>query len=349
MTVACLLRDSPRIATSGVQDVIVVIPVRNEAQRVRRLLVSVAAAANRCHLPVRTLVFANNCEDLTVDVARQFLMSGALEGHVRYECLPGETAFAGFARHRAMALASGIAAENTLLMTTDGDAVVDPYWITSAVQAANAGADLICGTISTSCEDVLKTVSGSRITSAEAAYSNLLHEVRFCMDRIAGRQPLAGRRPHYMESGACIAIRADRYRDIGGIPATSTSEDRGLVFRAEAHGLNITYADAMAAWVSGRLDGRADGGMSACLRERMTSDDPLADQAMLPLEVVQRLWERTLAGERPPYPDRSLPVGPRLRASDLEAGLPALAEFVSGIVKPAFELWAAPMKILDAG
>lgn len=65
-----------------------------------------------------------------------------------------------------------------------------------------------------------------------------------------------------------------------------TSEDRGLIFCAEAHGLRIVYSALMTAWVSGRLESRADDGMAACLRERMTVEDPRADQAMLPLAVL---------------------------------------------------------------
>lgn len=317
--------------------VVVAIPVRDEAARLRRLLSALATAAQRSPCPVTALVLANNCRDDTPAIARAF----------RHPSLAVETVEITFAAHEACAgrarrLALDLALrDGALLMTTDGDAVPAPGWIAAALHHVAQGADLVCGTIGADARHVLATPSGARIAQAEAAYGRLVHEVRHCHDQMTGRQPVGGPRPHYMESGASLAIRADGYAAIGGLPALRSSEDRALVHRADLHRLSVCYAPGMHAHVSARLFGRAEGGMAECLRRRMVEVDPLADQAMLSVAAIQGLWRRAMAGDPAPYPDRARPCGRRLRASDLERDLPALARLVARRVRPDFAAWQA--------
>ena len=315
--------------------IVIAIPVRNEAARIGRLLGALAVAASRCHLPVTAVVLANDCGDRTSAIARGFVQP-SLRIELREVSFPDHQASAGRARRVAMDMA---ARGDALLMTTDGDAVPDPGWINAALGAVVTGADLVCGAITACVDHVLATASGARITRAEGAYAALVHEIRHCLDQMAGRQAVSAARPHYMESGASMAIRARAYRAIGGLPCVDAGEDRALVHRAEAHGLRIRYADDMRVRVSSRLHGRAQGGMAECLRQRMCDGDPLADQAMLPLEALRRLWAEALAGRPPGFPDRAQIYGTRLRASDLERDLPELNHFVATTVRPHFARW----------
>lgn len=326
----------PRPAARLTQ-IVVAIPVKNEADRIGRLLQALSAAAGRTSLPVRAIVLANNCTDGTALIAGAFA-SPLLQVDVHQVTLPHQQANAGGARRVVMDLA---AREGALLMTTDGDAIPDAGWISAALQAAEAGADLICGTIHANADHVLATASGARITRAEVAYRAVQHEVRYYIDQIAGRQKPGGRQPHYVESGASLAIRADVYRRIGGLPAVASSEDRALIHRAERHGVPVHYSHDMRAKVSARLQGRAKGGMAECLRERMRDSDPLADQAMLPLKVLRDLWADALAVPDSIFPDRAVSIGHRMRASDLEKGLPPLTDFLQGVVRPGFHRWMA--------
>ncbi len=323
----------------------VAIPVRDEAERLHRLLDALAGTAANCDLPVTAVVLANNCTDGSERIARSF-RSPALQVAVHPVTFPGPTASAGRARRSALDIA---AETGGLLLTTDADALPGPGWIRAALDAMRAGADLICGSISTDVPHVLATPSGARITRAEEAYSALLRRVRHRLDQIAGRQPLMSATPHYMESGASMAIRADRYRAIGGLPALDFGEDRALVFRAEAHGLNVRYSADMTARVSGRLQGRADGGMAACLRHRMQDIDPMADQAMILPDTLRAMWADAMSGTIRAYPDRSVPAGPPLRASDLEARLPDLSALVDGTVEPDFARWSGQHAAMVAG
>lgn len=315
--------------------VIIAIPARDEEARLNRLLAALAVAAERSPCPVGALILANNCSDDTARVARAF-RHPALAVETAEIDFPPDRASAGCARGLAMDLAWR---PGGLMMTTDGDATPAPGFVAAALRHAAQGADLVCGTIGTDARHVLATPSGARIAAAEAAYGALVHEIRHGIDRMAGRQPTHGAQPHYMESGAAIAIRAEAYAAIGGLPPVPSSEDRALVHRAERHRLRIRYAPDMHAHVSARLFGRAKGGMAECLRRRMIDPDPLADQAMLPLPVLRRLWARAMAGHAPLFPDRAVPCGQRLRASELEQRLPALAAFVDRQVRPDLARW----------
>ncbi|RDD95664.1 glycosyltransferase family 2 protein [Paracoccus pantotrophus] len=320
--------------------VVIAIPVRDEAARIGSLLGALARAASRCPLPVTALVLANNCRDRTGAIARAFSCP-PLRMEVHEIAFPDDQASAGRARRAAMELA---VRDDALLMTTDGDAIPHPDWINAALRATAAGADLVCGAITARVDHVLATASGARITRVEGAYGTLVHEIRHCLDQMAGRQAATAPRPHYMESGASLAIRADAYRAIGGLPVVDAGEDRALVHRAETHGLRIRYADDMCVRVSARLHGRAQGGMADCLRQRMCDGDPFADQAMLPWDMLRRLWMRAMVDRPAGFPDRARVWGTRLRASDLEQGLPELDRFVSGTVRPDFARW-----VLKAG
>lgn len=315
--------------------VVVAIPVRDEAERLDRLLSALAVTACRSRCRVSALVLANNCSDKTAAMARAFRHPDLRVETVEIT-FPTAEASAGRARRLAMDLALR---DNALLMTTDGDATPAPDWIAAALRHVAEGADVVCGTIGADARQVLATPSGARITAAEDAYGALVHDIRHCLDRMAGRQPLDGPRPHYMESGAAIAIRADAYAAIAGLPQVSSSEDRALIHKADRHGLRVRYAADMHTQVSARLIGRAKDGMAECLRRRMVEDDPLADQAMLPVAALRGVWARAMAGHVFPYPDRSVPHGGRCRASDLERDLAELTDFVETQVRPDFARW----------
>ncbi|WP_277020188.1 glycosyltransferase [Paracoccus hibiscisoli] len=308
----------------------IAIPVRDEAVRLPRLLKALARAAAGVSLPVRAVIFANDCTDASADIARAFRDASLEVVAIEAECETSD-ASAGRARRLAMDIA---AVPGGLLMTTDADAVPGTMWIRAACQSVQAGADLVCGAISAHAPHVLATRSGARITHAERRYSAIQHRIRHALDQLAGRQAIGALRPHYMESGASMAILADRYLQVGGLPRMDHSEDRALVYRAELHDLIVHYCPTMQARVSARLRGRAMGGMAACLRHRMQQDDPLADQAMLPVDLLHDLWSDAMAGRATRYPDRSVAQGRVLRASDLEKGLAALTQLYVGTVRP---------------
>lgn len=335
-----------RSATSltSLNHIAVAVPVRNEATRLPKLLSALDVGASIVPVPVTVTLLINNTTDASAKIARR-LNYPALSLQVLETEFSQNQASAGHARGMAMRVA---ASQGGLLMTTDADAIPDPMWMISALMAMAGGADLVCGRITARVPRVMATPSGGRITRAEFSYATMMHEVRHYLDQMAGRQAIGSVRPHYMESGACMAMRVQAFLAVGGLPDRPCSEDRAMVYRAETAGLVVNYCDGMRARVSGRLRGRAAGGMAECLRQRMQDEDPYADQAMLSPKLLAQLWSDAMYGSPQPYPDRSTSPGPRMRASDLETALPLLAQLTTDIIRPQFAEWLSRKRVVAA-
>ncbi|WP_164738093.1 glycosyltransferase [Frigidibacter oleivorans] len=296
----------------------VALPARNESRLIGACLAALDRAVVAAGLPVTTVVFANNCSDDTAARARRFLPS---PGHV-VEVWTGtvEPGSAGMARAIAIDLAR--ARHPTLgVLTTDADGQMHPAAV-ARMAAALATADVACGRS-------WFRGAGLFATAEETEYSELLHDLRHRIDVMAGRQP-ADARPHYIESGACIAIRTGTLAAIGGPPRLPSSEDRALVAAAERAGARIRYVDARVR-VSGRLIGRAEDGMAACLRARRTDPDPWVDQGLIRVDVLRVLWQQACRPPALPFPSRALPCGPRMRISELRAELPRLRALLADL------------------
>lgn len=309
--------------------IVVAIPVKDEESRIQAALLAIDRAAREVALPVSIVVLVNNSSDGTIARIGSIACTLSIGLHVQEVTLPPPLANAGGARRLAMEMAADRAPRG-VLMTTDADAVVAPQWFQAGLHGL-ATSELVCGAIEV--EELPAEAAGSRIARIEREYGCIMHEIRFAADLLSGRQDGLSR-PHYMESGATLAMRASTYDAIGGLPPVGFGEDRALVHRVEVQGLRVRYCPAMRAAVSGRLDGRAVGGMAACLRARSLSSDPVADQSMLARPHIESLWKATREGQRVLWPDRSVSHGPAQRASDLERVLPGLEVFLAEEVRP---------------
>ncbi len=324
--------------SAGRRPLVLAIPALDEEERIAAALEAALTAIGRTGLPGAILVLANNCRDATAARAREVARHAPLPVHVVPCLLPPPLAHAGGARRAAMELAALRCASDGVLVTSDADARLDPDALVAALEAIEAGADLVCGTFSTRLHPAVSAApSIRRIDRVEGRYRDLVHRMRFRLDLIEGRQT-GGPRPHYVEAGACLALTHRLHRRLGGVPRVETSEDRALVRAAEWAGARIAYSAGFHAVASARLDGRAVAGMAATIRGRLADPDPLADQALLPLAALRHRWMTALGGAGAARPPRLAPP-PRLRASDLERNLPALEDFVTGWVEPEFEAW----------
>ncbi len=315
-------------------DLAVVIPALNEQQFIGAALRSIADAAADVPMRVGVMVLANNCTDRTVLHAREAGARHGLSLHVPERRFQPRRRGAGHARRLAMQAAASLCAPDGVLVSTDADATLMPGTLAAVSEAIRAGADLVCGSISTVLPAAIAhSPSIQRIDAATAAYADLVHEVRFAIDRLYGTQP-EGPRPHYVESGACLALTVALHERIGGLPDVASSEDRALVRSAEASGARVSYSHVAHARVSARTFGRAAGGMAEALRVRLSMPDPLADQALTAPGALRREWR--LALDSLPRRRRPAPgtAHPPLRASDLERELPALRSFVDEVVRP---------------
>ena len=103
-------------------------------------------------------------------------------------------------------------------------------------------------------------------------------------------------------SGASIAIRASMLREVGGMPCVPSGEDRALIERLRLIDARVRHDPRISVVVSGRIEGRAQGGMADTMRRRILKQDEFVDHRIEPawaafyrLRMKRRislLWEK---------------------------------------------------------
>jgi hypothetical protein len=237
--------------------VVVVVPARNEEQRVVGCLAAIDSAAQRWGGPVLTVVGADACTDATASVISALrpaaMTTTVLEGTWRRA---SATRRAGV--ERALALASDHRdAGRIWIANTDADCTVDHDWITRQVASANRGVDVVAGVVALDPEDAPLAL--------QASFA-------------AHYQRVAIARPHV--HAANLGIRASVYRKIGGWrSSTAIGEEHHLVRAAARGGATIGWADDLVVRTSARTTGRVRGGFASVLGRLERGDVAVADSA----------------------------------------------------------------------
>jgi glycosyltransferase involved in cell wall biosynthesis len=234
-----------------IQRVAVVVPAADEQDRIAACLRAVERARRRLLRSglgvssVDVFVVLDACVDGTADVVARYTSAfGHQVVHSSARCV-------GAARQRGTLRAIGTLApaERLWLANTDADSMVPVDWLTSMVGSANAGADLVLGT-------VLPDVDLPR--ALRAAW---LAEHR-----------LEPGHPHI--HGANLGISAATYLALGGWRPLSADEDVDLVRRAELVDVEIVRTSSIPVITSARMLGRTPTGFSSYLR-RLRDHGPL--------------------------------------------------------------------------
>lgn len=211
--------------------------------------------------PVRVAVLVNNSLDGTACAARDATraLEGRLDMTLREVNLPAERAHAGGARALAMDLGISVldGREDAVLISTDADSRPPRHWVANTLRAFQEGADIVGGRLVIDDRDPLP----HDMSRARALWDHYWAEVRAIEDAI---DPVAWDPAprHGDHTGASLALRVSTYRAAGGIPPIASGEDRALVEAAVAIAARLRHPDDVWTRVSGRLDGRACGGMA---------------------------------------------------------------------------------------
>lgn len=258
-------------------DAAIVVPARNEAARIASCLDHCSVAIAAAGADVRLVVVANNSTDETAEVVRGWAerQDRALD-LVEVE-LADELAHAGAARRLAFEMGRHLVHEAGTLMCTDADSRPELGWVVTNLAEVRRGASLVCGRV------VLDAAERAQLPGAfladwaiEDAYRQASRELGQLIDPDP-HNPL----PHHGQvSGASLAIPAWAYDMIGGAPFVPVAEDRALAARIQAFDLPIRFSDAVRVITSGRLRGRAPGGMADTIRARLLLGDRLCDVAL---------------------------------------------------------------------
>lgn len=261
--------------------VIVVIPVRDEADRIGACVLALSRQVGVP--PPRVLLLINNTVDCTADLVRQFDIGIPID--VIEHQFPPHQCSAGHARRLAMELAAAHAGSGGVVLTTDADSRVAPDWLSQNLRHIDAGLDAVAGVAEIDPIDVaLIPVALHRADAEECAYAALLDEIDSLIDPDAD-DPWPR---HTQNSGASICVRVAALRRAGGVPAIGLGEDRALFAALRQTGARIRHAPEVRVTVSGRLFGRAAGGMADTMRRRMVQADPFLDDALEPAAIAVR-------------------------------------------------------------
>lgn len=257
-------------AVMGSAHCVVTIPVRNEAERLVSCLDALDALHDKDKLLCRVLLVLNGCSDNSWEVALAWSAHRKLPVSVVEVELDVLSSHAGSARAMALELALDVLGNGPggIVLTTDADSRVHPGWLRRAVGSLDAGCDAVAGEI-----DVPRIASSDwpmplqQRHRAENKYSRLLDEI----DAICDPVPHNPWPKHRRCSGANLAFRASALQRIHPFPAPSCGEDRALIDACLFHGLRVRFDALLRVETSGRLHGRATGGMADTLREQAMS------------------------------------------------------------------------------
>jgi GT2 family glycosyltransferase len=268
--------------------IVIAVPVKNEEAR---LACCLAALAGQSVPPDHIFLLLNNCTDLSVEIAGTAAARDPRIVVSEVE-LPGPLATAGEARRLALAAAAELAGPDGIIITTDADCEPEADWIAKNVREIARGADVVCGAARIIPEPAHEK-SGTLYfdLAREAMYATLLDEIAALVDP----DPADPWPRHQQHSGASIAMTEAILHGAGGAPRVAAGEDRALIERFRLFDARIRHAPDIEVPVSGRLEGRAKGGMAESLSRRTRLPDKETDEA---LEPAVDAYRRVLARAR---------------------------------------------------
>jgi hypothetical protein len=175
-------------------------------------------------------------------------------------------------------LAAGTAPES-IILTTDAVAVLAPSWIEKNVREMQAGAEVVCGMAEIHRQDAVKI---PRALQEDDERETFLLSILDEMTSLMNPDPYDPLPRHQQQSGASIAMRCNVLQLAGGPPHVASCEDRILIERLRLIDARIRHSRDITVQVSGRLEGRAPGGMAETIKRRMSRQDELTDAKLEP-------------------------------------------------------------------
>jgi hypothetical protein len=259
---------------------VVAIPARNEASRVERCLEGLARQEGV--KPFGVLVLINGTTDTTFSVAVAQGRKDGLPLMVVDTELPTRHCNAGAARGMAVQMAMRrIATEEGSVFTTDADSVAPRRWIAEYNSVLDTGCDAVAGLsrlLSDDMEDLPRSLLHRGIQ--EERYETCLDALEAWIDPI----PHDPWPRHYQASGANLALRVGALYKMDREPWPACGEDMALVRSLQAHDCRVRHDTTQQVLTSGRLFGRARGGMADTMRKRILDPESPCDERLEALE-----------------------------------------------------------------
>jgi glycosyl transferase family 2 len=263
---------------------IIAIPVRNEQDYIEDCLGALSSQTGEYSYGL--VLVLNNCTDETPAIVNHVAAKLPIPICVTSIELPVQMANSGFSRRIAMEKAALLARAGAVLMTTDADGRVPDNWIESNLSILRHGIDAVAGRAELDPIDAAKIPKTLHEDDAlECHYGQLLDEIYMLLDP----DPADPWPRHNEHSGASLAVTLEAYRRAGGMPVVSPGEDRAFFEALRKIDARIRHAPEIAVTVSGRIIGRAIGGMADTIRRRLFQRDIFIDDQLEPAaDAVKR-------------------------------------------------------------
>lgn len=254
---------------TGSRRVSVVVPVRNEADGITLTLDALrnqlTLSGQRLNADLyEVLVLTNNCIDDSYEQVRRYQQqhpSFALG--VANITLPSESAHIGTVRRLLMDEAcrrlQEVGHPQGIIASTDGDTLVDPYWISHILREIDAGNDAVGGRILTHPEQSPARLPHLR----DATYRHLLTQAESTIDPC----PHDPWPRHFQHFGASLAVTCQAYVRAGRLPIVRYLEDDALVKALQRIDARVRKSPAVRVYTSARLQGRVEVGLSWQLQQ----------------------------------------------------------------------------------
>jgi hypothetical protein len=271
---------------------IVALPVCNEADSLIPAMLALGAQYDLqgyelAPADVLVLVLLNGCTDASWGRLQSLRGTDAPSWIAIDGQLPETLRHAGGARRTALLKALSLTTSDTrLIATTDADSMVPATWIARQLKWLDEGCDAILGAIDMSVADADVLPSKLRRRQfKERCYARWLAHIDAWLDP-CDCDPWPR---HGVPSGASLGFRPGALRAALPLPAPMCGEDRALVQRFHALDLKVRGDEKLRVITSGRLHGRARGGMADTLMYRIRNPGAPCDAV---LETVDRAVAR---------------------------------------------------------
>lgn len=256
-----------QVAEQGLR-AIVVVPACDEQDRIGSCLRALAEQYGVERGAFEVVLVLDHCHDETRAIA---LRAAALAPRLRLIVLDSPFPGAGHARRAGMDFACDRLLEaglgQALVASTDADTRVAPDWLAMQLALAAAGARAIGGRIDLDLDEAAElapAVLRTRSANARARHAHVLAwDTRHAgADDDASVRDAVACRDHHQFSGASLAVTAQTYREIGGLPVVDALEDEALQRLLEDNRIPIVRSDRVYVTTSARTNGRAPRGLS---------------------------------------------------------------------------------------
>ncbi len=318
----------------------VIVPVRNEEER---LPAALAALRNQRFAWERyeVILLLNNCHDHSVAIAQQFqLEHPGFALHLVERDLPSRYANVGTARRLLMDEAARRESGDGVILSTDGDSVVTPNWVSSNMEAIRAGADAVGGAITLCRPEYSRLPDQARQRFlADTKYHRLATLLESQLDP-APHDPWPRHHQHF---GASLACRASVYRRAGGLPQVDCLEDVAFIESLGRLDARVRHSLDVQVSTTARSHGRVRTGLSTQLREWQSGSNWLVDSPAFLRHYftcraqLRKLWLRQTADVSALA--RRLRIAPALLAEQILAA-PAFGALHASL-DLRYRLWTA--------